>query len=339
MLGIAQYYLAGFGFQDPRIPRGCEGYGVRFQKRPTRFPPVWGSPEERFQQSCTLSSHEGSTRTARAQVGARLHRRGPIPDRARLSRAESGPVNCTKLARPHPKVLGYNMGSWGCTTGPSGPDCTFGPRLLALRYKVTRRHPQQHRGVPRGFWEGVVLLGISPELFFHICLVDPSLLLFCLCISSFSQKHREGFFRAEPLDKLHRAKLHRAKLHRAKLHRAKLHRAKLHRAKLHRAKLHRAKLHRAKLHRAKLHRASGTEPSYIEPSYIEPSCTEPSYIIEPSYIEPSYIEPCYIEPSYIEPSYIEPSYIELSYIEPSYIEPSGTEPSDTEPGGAAQSQG
>ena len=24
----------------------------------------------------------------------------------------------------------------------------------------------------------------------------------------FSRKHREGFFRAEPLDKLHRAKLH-----------------------------------------------------------------------------------------------------------------------------------
>ena len=70
-----------------------------------------------------------------------------------------------------------------------------------------------------------------------------------------SRKHREGFFRAEPLDKLHRAKLHRAKLHRAKLHRAKLHRAKLHRAKLHRAKLHRTKLPRAKLHRAKLHRA------------------------------------------------------------------------------------
>ena len=44
--------------------------------------------------------------------------------------------------------------------------------------------------------------------------------LFC-----FSRKHREGLFRAEPLDKLHRAKLHRAKLHRAKLHRAKLHRA------------------------------------------------------------------------------------------------------------------
>ena len=70
--------------------------------------------------------------------------------------------------------------------------------------------------------------------------------------SSFSRKHREGFFRAEPLDKLHRAKLHTAKLHRAKLHTAKLHRAKLHRAKLHRAKLHRAKLNRAKLHRAKL---------------------------------------------------------------------------------------
>ena len=78
---------------------------------------------------------------------------------------------------------------------------------------------------------------------------------FLLYVFWLSRKHREGFFRAEPLDKLHRAKLHRAKLHRAKLHRAKLHRAKLHRAKLHRAKLHRAKLHRAKLHRAKLHRA------------------------------------------------------------------------------------
>ena len=120
---------------------------------------------------------------------------------------------------------------------------------------------------------------------------------------SFSRKHREGFFRAEPLDKLHRAKLHRAKLQRAKLHRAKLHRAKLHRAKLHRAKLHRPNLHRAKWHRAKLHRAkwhrakwhraklhrarwhrakwhraklqratepSGTEPSGTEPSYKEP---------------------------------------------------------------------
>ena len=109
----------------------------------------------------------------------------------------------------------------------------------------------------------------------------------------FSRKRREGFFRAEPLDKLHRAKLHRAKLHRAKLHRAKLHRAKLHRAKLHRAKLHRAKLHGAKLHRAKLHRAKlHREPSYIEPSYIEPS-----------YIEPSYIEPSYIKPSGTEPSY------------------------------------
>ena len=75
------------------------------------------------------------------------------------------------------------------------------------------------------------------------------------CTFVYSRKHREGFFRAEPLDELHRAKLHRAKLHRAKLHSAKLHRTKLHRAKLHKAKLHRAKLHRAKLHRAKLHRA------------------------------------------------------------------------------------
>ena len=105
-----------------------------------------------------------------------------------------------------------------------------------------------------------------------------------------SRKHRKGFFRAEPLGNLHRAKLHSAKLHRAKLHSQ--------------VTLHRAKLHRAKLHRPELHRA----PSYIEPSYMEPS----------------YIELSYIEPSYIEPSYIEPSYTELSYIEPSYTEPNGT---------------
>ena len=118
------------------------------------------------------------------------------------------------------------------------------------------------------------LAGIETFLFspFFLLICFFLFLLFYLCFV-YSRKHREGFFRAEPLDKLHRAKLHRAKLHRAKLHRAKLHRAKLHRAKLHRAKLHRAKLHRAKLHRAKLHRAklhraSGTEPSYIEPSYI-----------------------------------------------------------------------
>ena len=80
----------------------------------------------------------------------------------------------------------------------------------------------------------------------------------CFLLSLFSRKHREGLFRAERLDKLHRAKLHGAKLHRAKLHRAKLHRAKLHRAKLHRAKLHRARLHTAKWHR-------DTEPGGTEP--------------------------------------------------------------------------
>ena len=53
---------------------------------------------------------------------------------------------------------------------PSGPDRApiapspdqgaIAQSLLALLYKVTTRHPQQNRGS----WEGVVLLGISPEL-------------------------------------------------------------------------------------------------------------------------------------------------------------------------------
>ena len=36
----------------PRIPRGCEGYEVKHQI----LQKLWGSPEERFQQSFTLSS-------------------------------------------------------------------------------------------------------------------------------------------------------------------------------------------------------------------------------------------------------------------------------------------
>ena len=119
---------------------------------------LWGSPEERFQQRF----HE-----LRAQVGARLHRQVPI-----------GPV-CAIAPRSGPDSVGP---SWHrlvlldavvgprqlcCTTQPSGPDrapisssgpdCTVGPdrsgpdqgaialSLLASLYKVTRRHPQQHR--------------------------------------------------------------------------------------------------------------------------------------------------------------------------------------------------
>ena len=89
------------------------------------------------------------------------------------------------------------MGGWGwwepaCTTEPLGPgpigDCIVGPRSgpdcaairarlrgLALLYKVTRLHPQQSRrrgGFRGGFredsgWEGVVLLGMSPELILY----------------------------------------------------------------------------------------------------------------------------------------------------------------------------
>ena len=81
---------------------------------------LWGSPEERFQQSFTLSwTRIRQGRLARF-TGPRLHRRGlMVSDRARIApsgpdrgSAQLGPVNCTKLAslvflgtavRPHVK--------------------------------------------------------------------------------------------------------------------------------------------------------------------------------------------------------------------------------------------
>ena len=65
----------------------------------------------------------------------------------------------------------------GTAIAPSGPDRALIAaqlRCLALLHKVTRLHPQQSRrrgGFRGGFrkdsgWEGVVLLGISPEFFF-----------------------------------------------------------------------------------------------------------------------------------------------------------------------------
>ena len=88
-------------------------------------------------------------RDHRAPVGARLRRRAPLGPRLhrRAPIAPSGPDRAR--------------------TAPSGPDQgAIALSLLALLYNVTTRHPQQNRsrGVPRGFWEGVVLLGISPEL-------------------------------------------------------------------------------------------------------------------------------------------------------------------------------
>ena len=83
--------LVGFGFQEfheaARAMRS-EGFHQILQK-------LWGSPEERFQQSFTLSStKENGLRGPIALSGpARLHRLGPIgPDCAiapRLSRAPS----------------------------------------------------------------------------------------------------------------------------------------------------------------------------------------------------------------------------------------------------------
>ena len=81
-------------------------------------------------------------RDHRAPVGARLRRR---PARAPI--APSAPP----------------IAPSGPDRAPSGPH--QGASLLALLYKITRRQ-NRSRGVPRGFWEGVVLLGISPELIF-----------------------------------------------------------------------------------------------------------------------------------------------------------------------------
>ena len=82
--------LVGFGFQEfheaARAMRS-QGFHQILQK-------LWGSPEERFQQSFTLSSKSMGTRKLRENglrfTGARLHRRGPIgPDCAIAPR--SGP--------------------------------------------------------------------------------------------------------------------------------------------------------------------------------------------------------------------------------------------------------
>ena len=149
--------------------------------------------------------------------------------------------------------------SW-CETGFRPSTAGLFPQTLPSQERVGLRPDLEERlqqvweerldPNPRSEWP-ISLFPETSALSAGLCVCVPV----CLLCPFFPRKHREGFFRAEPLDKLHRAKLHRAKLHRAKLHRAKLHRAKLHRAKLHRAKLPRAKLHRAKLHRAKLHRA------------------------------------------------------------------------------------
>ena len=105
---------------------------------------------------------------------------GPAPSgSARAPIAPSGPDR-TPIAPSGPdRAPIAPSGPDRAPIAPSGPDrapIAPGPdqgaialSLLALLYKVTTRHPQQSRsrGVPRGFWEGVVLLGISPELMFH----------------------------------------------------------------------------------------------------------------------------------------------------------------------------
>ena len=95
--------LVGFGFQEfheAARAMKSEGFHQILQK-------LWGSPEERFQQSFTLSS----TKVAVCEV-YRLHCQGPpdctvwarsapiAPSRPDRGPTQSGPVNCTKLASP-----------------------------------------------------------------------------------------------------------------------------------------------------------------------------------------------------------------------------------------------
>ena len=130
---------------------------------------VRGGPEARFHEGSTRGSRvppgsaraEGSARAAgwcgvvcaRAPIGPLeppLHRRarsGPLiaplrPDRARAPIAPVGP----------------RSGPVG-TPEPSGPDQ---PCFIKLQGGILSDTGSE--GVPRGFWEGVGLLGISPEL-------------------------------------------------------------------------------------------------------------------------------------------------------------------------------
>ena len=58
-------------------------------------------------------------------------------------------------------------GTIGARLGPDQGEIALS--LVALLYKAASSATpavRMVRGVPRGFWEGVVLLGISPELIF-----------------------------------------------------------------------------------------------------------------------------------------------------------------------------
>ena len=108
-----------------------------------------------------------------AGVAPRDHRapsgdRAPIapsgPDRAPI--APLGPDRAPIAPSGPDRAPIAPLGPDRAPIAPSGPDQgAIALSLLALLYKVTRRHPQQHRrrGVLRGFREGLVL---SPELIF-----------------------------------------------------------------------------------------------------------------------------------------------------------------------------
>ena len=115
-------------------------------------------------------------------VGARLHHgthRAPVgPDCAVGPR--SGP-DCTVGPRSGPDCTVGPRSGPDCAVGPrSGPDCAVGPRsgrdcVVTLSFALqsyntaSSAKPVAVRSARIRFWEGVVLLGISPEpIFFEI---------------------------------------------------------------------------------------------------------------------------------------------------------------------------
>ena len=104
------------GLWAPRIPRLRGLWGKVRKTLHQVLQKLWGSPEERFQQSFTLSCMRVPRERFARFTGPRL---GPDctvrPDCTVGARsapiAQSGPVNCTKLASPNFAKCNYKTAS------------------------------------------------------------------------------------------------------------------------------------------------------------------------------------------------------------------------------------
>ena len=135
--------------------------------------------------NCALCLHR------RAAVGLRLCRQAPIapgpyrahsdPIRPRLHRQAArlhsgplsvapsgplGPLNCTMTPRPGSGPNRAPIASSGPDRAPLAPSGPDQPCFIKLQGGILSNTGGE--GVPRGFWEGAVLLGVSPELIFFL---------------------------------------------------------------------------------------------------------------------------------------------------------------------------